>query len=154
MYNLTTDIVLNHIKNDKDFINSLLVKKAMDFLLDFTVTNEVQFMNENLSINNSYDEDEDYDDEEELEEDFDEEFDEDDLEFDEEELEEEYYEEEFEIDEDDDEEEDPVPHRRGIKLMGFDGQEWENGFSKIVRSRARVYPSFWPRALDGSLNDK
>lgn len=103
MYNLTTDVVLNHIKNDKDFINSLLVKKAMDFLLDFTVTNEVQFMNENLSINNSYDEDENYEDEEELEEDFDEEFDENDLEFDEEELDEEYYEEEFEIDEDDDE---------------------------------------------------
>ena len=107
-FKIDREIIKSKVLEDKDFINSLLVKKAMDFILDFTVTNEVQFAGD-LNVNfNAYDEDlyEDDDDDE-----FDEEFDEVELdeEFDEEfeEEDEEAYDADFdEFDEDDDEDED------------------------------------------------
>ncbi|HRP01189.1 MAG TPA: trigger factor [Candidatus Kapabacteria bacterium] len=90
-YKIDKEIIKAKLLEDKDFINSLLVKKAMDFLLDFTVTNEVQFSGD-LNYNfDSYEEDEDLDDE------FDEEFEEADLD--------EEHGDEFEDDYDEDEEE-------------------------------------------------
>jgi len=107
-YNIDREIIKSKVLEDKDFINSLLVKKAMDFILDFTVTNEVQFSGD-LNVNfNSYEEDFDEDEDEFDEEEFDEEeFDEDD--FDDEDFEDEDFDDDDEDDydeEDDDDDED------------------------------------------------
>ncbi len=106
MYKIDKDIIKNRLVEDKDFINSLLVKKAMDFLLDFTVTNEIQFAGDLQYNLNSYEEDDDL---EEDDDDFDEEeFDgEGEFEFDEDEYEDEDDDESFDPDFDEfDEEED------------------------------------------------
>jgi trigger factor len=110
--NATVDpsIIIEYVKNNKQVINSILVKKVMNFLIDFTTSNEVEFAESRLDFNDEFegefDEDEDEDifdaDEEFIDEsEFDGEFFEDDEEFDDFEEEDEYDDE----DENDDEEE-------------------------------------------------
>ena len=92
-YKLEKEYVKEFLLKDNNFINSKLVKKVMDFLLDFAITNEVAFSDDELTLGHLQDEfDDDIEDEDE-EDEFDDEFDE-----------EEFDEEEF-IDEDFDEDE-------------------------------------------------
>lgn len=93
LYNIDKQIIRERIVNS-NFINTLLVRKAMDLLLDFTSTNEVQFANSYDDFEQELDEEYDgSDDPDEFSDDYDEE--------------EEGYEPDFdEFDEDDDEEED------------------------------------------------
>jgi trigger factor len=92
-YKLEHDYIKEFLLKDNNFINSKLVKKVMDFLLDFAITNEVAFEGDELNLSLLQDE---------FEEDFEEE--EDDDEFDDDIDEEEFDEDEF-IDEDFDEDE-------------------------------------------------
>jgi trigger factor len=112
-YKLEPEYVKEYLLKDNNFINSKLVKKVMDFLLDFAVTNEVAFNDDELKLGHLQDEfDDDIEDDEDFDEDeFDDEFDEEELideDFDEDEFDEEFDEDELEdiediedIDEDD-----------------------------------------------------
>ncbi len=51
------EILLNYVKENKQIINSILVKKVMNFLIDFTTTNEVEFAESELEFDDELDED-------------------------------------------------------------------------------------------------
>jgi trigger factor len=105
---LDRDLVKQTIFENKQIINSIMVKKVMNFLIDFTTTNEVEFTQDDLAmasfdeeLDDDFEDDEIFDADEEFidEEEFDDEFFADEDEFDE------FEEDEDDLEDDDDEDE-------------------------------------------------